>query len=512
MHTDRDACLRAIAAKDARFDGLFFTGVTSTGIYCRPSCPARTPAPGNVEFYPTAAAAQLAGFRACKRCIPGASPGSPEWDVRGDAVARAVRLIDDGVVDREGVPGLAARLGYSVRQVQRLLADGAGAGPVALARARRAQSARTLIEATDLPLTDVTLAAREPFCPCNVFGHLIATRIDGVEAFADGAYHRTLRLPIGWGVASLAPAPRGVRARVGLTDVSQLPTAVARLRRMLDLDADPAAVDAHLSLDPPRRRRPGPRARCRPGGGEGGAPRLQGDRAVDRRDGRHARARRPRRVPRHRPRRPAVRPGARRRRPRRPRRGVAPLALVRHPAPVGAHAPRRQHRPGPARVSGDPMKHSVLGSPIGPLTVVEHDGSLVGVYMEGHTPFPAYDLGPLVDDALPSASAQLTEYFDGRRQAFDLPLAPVGTAFQRSVWDLIAAIPFGETRTYGELATALGRPSGARAVGTATGRNPISIVVPCHRVVGATGTLTGYAGGVERKAFLLDHESPDHLL
>ena len=297
MHTDRDACLRAIAAKDARFDGLFFTGVTSTGIYCRPSCPARTPAPGNVEFYPTAAAAQLAGFRACKRCIPGASPGSPEWDVRGDAVARAVRLIDDGVVDREGVPGLAARLGYSVRQVQRLLADGAGAGPVALARARRAQSARTLIEATDLPLTDVafaagfdsvrsfndtlraayaatptelrrrrrasrreasgaltfvdvTLAAREPFCPCNVFGHLIATRIDGVEAFADGAYHRTLRLPIGWGVASLAPAPRGVRARVGLTDVSQLPTAVARLRRMLDLDADPAAVDAHLSLDP----------------------------------------------------------------------------------------------------------------------------------------------------------------------------------------------------------------------------------------------------------------------
>ena len=250
MHTDRDACLRAIAAKDARFDGLFFTGVTSTGIYCRPSCPARTPAPGNVEFYPTAAAAQLAGFRACKRCIPGASPGSPEWDVRGDAVARAVRLIDDGVVDREGVPGLAARLGYSVRQVQRLLADGAGAGPVALARARRAQSARTLIEATDLPLTDVTLAAREPFCPCNVFGHLIATRIDGVEAFADGVYHRTLRLPSGWGVASLSPAPRGVRARVGLTDVSQLPTAVSRLRRMLDLDADPAAVDAHLALDP----------------------------------------------------------------------------------------------------------------------------------------------------------------------------------------------------------------------------------------------------------------------
>ncbi len=158
------------------------------------------------------------------------------------------------------------------------------------------------------------------------------------------------------------------------------------------------------------------------------------------------------------------------------------------------------------------MKHSVLPSPIGPLTVVAHDGALVGVYMESHKPFPTYDLGPLVDDALPAASAQLTEYFDGGRLSFDLPLAPVGTAFQHSVWDLIAAIPFGETRTYGELATELGPQSASRAVGTATGRNPISIVVPCHRVIGATGRLTGYAGGVERKAFLLDHESAARLL
>ncbi|HMR47857.1 MAG TPA: Ada metal-binding domain-containing protein [Arachnia sp.] len=297
MHTDREACLRAIQAKDARFDGVFFTGVTSTGIFCRPSCPARTPAPHNVEFYPTAAAAQLAGFRACKRCLPAASPGSPEWDVRGDAVARAMRLIDDGIVDREGVVGLAARLGYSPRQVQRLLADGTGAGPIALARARRAQTARTLIQATDLPMTDIafaagfssvrsfndtvqtvyaaspselrhrrrgtpttsdagltfvtlTLATRAPFCPCNVLGHLIATRIDGVEAFSDGTYHRTLRLPVGWGVASLTPVDAGVRVRLGLTDVSQLPTAIARLRRLLDLDADPVAIDDFLSHDP----------------------------------------------------------------------------------------------------------------------------------------------------------------------------------------------------------------------------------------------------------------------
>ncbi|MDF1489345.1 DNA-3-methyladenine glycosylase 2 family protein [Tessaracoccus caeni] len=297
MHTDREACLRAISAKDARFDGVFFTGVTSTGIFCRPSCPARTPAAHNVEFYPTAAAAQLAGFRACKRCLPAASPGSPEWDVRGDAVARAMRLVDDGMVDREGVTGLAARLGYSPRQVQRLLADGAGAGPLALARARRAQTARTLIEASDLSMSDIafaagfssirsfndtvrsvyastpselrhhrkgaraasssgltfidlTLATRQPFCPCNVFGHLIATRIDGIETFTDGAYSRTLRLPVGWGVVSLRPDKGGVHARLGLSEVSQLPTAVARLRRLLDLDADPVAIDDFLSEDP----------------------------------------------------------------------------------------------------------------------------------------------------------------------------------------------------------------------------------------------------------------------
>ncbi|WP_040283617.1 DNA-3-methyladenine glycosylase 2 [Tessaracoccus massiliensis] len=184
MHTDEAACLRAIRAKDARFDGVFYTGVTSTGIYCRPSCPARTPQAGNVRFYPTAAAAQAAGFRACKRCLPGAAPGSPEWDVRGDTVARAMRLIDDGVVDREGVPGLAATLGYSPRQLQRLLADGVGAGPVALARTRR----RPTPSSGGLTFVDLTLPT--------------------------------------------------------------LPTAISRVRRLLDLDADPVAVAGHLGRDP----------------------------------------------------------------------------------------------------------------------------------------------------------------------------------------------------------------------------------------------------------------------
>src|SRR5947207_15457221 len=159
MHTDTERCLRAVQSKDARFDGWFFTAVLTTGIYCRPSCPAAPPKPQNMRFFPSAAAAQQAGFRACKRCRPDASPGSPEWNQRADLVARAMRLIADGVVDREGVPGLAARLGYSTRQIERQLLAELGAGPLALARAQRAQTARLLIETTALPMAEIAFAA-----------------------------------------------------------------------------------------------------------------------------------------------------------------------------------------------------------------------------------------------------------------------------------------------------------------------------------------------------------------
>ena len=144
-------------AKDPRFDGWFFVAVRSTGIYCRPSCPSRTPLRRNVAFHSTAASAQRAGYRACKRCRPDASPGSPEWNVRGDLAGRALRLIADGIVDREGVPGLARRVGYSERQLHRVLVTEVGAGPIALARAQRAQTARILLETTDLPTADVHL-------------------------------------------------------------------------------------------------------------------------------------------------------------------------------------------------------------------------------------------------------------------------------------------------------------------------------------------------------------------
>src|SRR6266566_3169284 len=250
MDNDVDRCVRAVQSKDARFDGWFFTAVVTTRIYCRPSCPAVPPKPANMRFYPSAAAAQQAGFRACKRCRPDASPGSPEWNQRADLVARAMRLIADGVVDRDGVPGLASRLGYSTRQVERQLLAELGAGPLALARAQRAQTARVLIETASLPMGDVARAAgfasirsfndtvrevfalaptelrrraargtpaptpgalslrlplRAPLCPDNLFGHLAATAVPGVEEWRDGAYRRTLRLPHGHGVVALRP-------------------------------------------------------------------------------------------------------------------------------------------------------------------------------------------------------------------------------------------------------------------------------------------------------------------
>ncbi|WTP28407.1 helix-turn-helix domain-containing protein [Streptomyces sp. NBC_00203] len=300
MHTDTERCVRAVQSKDARFDGWFFTAVLTTRIYCRPSCPVVPPKPENMTFLPSAAACQQAGFRACKRCRPDTSPGSPEWNQRADLVARAMRLIGDGVVDREGVPGLATRLGYSTRQIERQLLAELGAGPLALARAQRAQTARLLIETTALPMAEIAFAAgfssirtfndtvrevfalspselrtrvprkraagiagagapgvlslrlpfRAPLNPDNLFGHLAATAVPGVEEWRDGAYRRTLRLPYGHGIAALTPNADHVACRLSLSDLRDLPVAISRCRRMLDLDADPVAVDGQLRTDP----------------------------------------------------------------------------------------------------------------------------------------------------------------------------------------------------------------------------------------------------------------------
>jgi len=290
---------RAMQAKDARFDGQFITGVHSTGIYCRPSCPAMTPLARNVSFYRTAAAAHQAGLRACKRCQPDAVPGSPDWNLTDELASRAMRLIEDGVVEREGVPGLASRLGYTPRHLTRVLTAELGAGPLALARAHRAHSARTLLASTDLPIADVAFAAgfssirqfndtilsvyectpgqlrslarrgpgrqtpadgsthltlrlpaRAPFDGPGLMQFFADHAITGLEAGDDVSFRRSVRLP--GGVAELEvtlDGDAGVTCAATLSSISDVSTLVARVRRLFDLDADSVAIDHALAQD-----------------------------------------------------------------------------------------------------------------------------------------------------------------------------------------------------------------------------------------------------------------------
>ncbi|OBC08015.1 Ada metal-binding domain-containing protein [Gordonia sp. w5E2] len=307
---DFDTFYRALSARDRRFDGQFFVTVHTTGIYCRPSCPARTPLPANVSFVPTAAAAQTRGFRACRRCAPDAVPGSPRWNANADLGARAMRLITDGVVERDGVDGLAAALGYSPRHLTRVLNDELGAGPLALARAHRATNARILIQRTTMPMADVAFAAgfssvrqfndtireifgltptrlralrgngatdpdahaeggvislrlpyREPFdasWPATLLG---AHAVDSMEEFTgdpagDWTFARVLTLPHGYALVRISPGSgpkrHGNYLRVDLLhlDSRDLGAAVSRVRRLLDLDADAAAAEDVLRRDP----------------------------------------------------------------------------------------------------------------------------------------------------------------------------------------------------------------------------------------------------------------------
>ena len=287
-------CYRAVSSRDGRFDGWFFTAVTTTGIYCRPSCPAMTPKRSNVRFYPSAAAAQGGGFRACRRCRPDASPGSPEWNVRADAVARAMRLIGDGVVDRDGVGGAraAARLqrappppaarrrgrrrrpgarpraarpdrahpagdhrpagdqvafasGFaSVRQFNDTVRDVFATTPTGLRDRRRNR------KGVEPGRVELRLAYREPCDVATTLSFLGLRAVPGVEEYDGTTYRRSLSLAHGQAVVALTPADGHVRADLRLDDVRDLSTAVARCRRLLDLDADPVAIAEALGSDP----------------------------------------------------------------------------------------------------------------------------------------------------------------------------------------------------------------------------------------------------------------------
>ncbi|MEP6842377.1 MAG: AlkA N-terminal domain-containing protein, partial [Pseudolysinimonas sp.] len=297
----------AMASRDARFDGQFIAGVHSTGIYCRPSCPAMTPKPSNVSFYRTAAAAHEAGLRACKRCQPDAVPGSPDWNLHDDLASRAMRLVHDGVVEREGVEGLSRRLGYTSRHVTRVLRAELGAGPLALARANRAQTARSLLAATELPVTDIAFAAgfgslrqfndtiaevyratptelrkiartgrgagvisapapsddaatpltlrlpaRAPFDGRGLMSFFADHAIPGLEGGDDEHFSRPLALPHGRAdvTVRLDHERAGVIVSARLSSLADVAALSFRVRRLFDLDADSVAIDEALSHDP----------------------------------------------------------------------------------------------------------------------------------------------------------------------------------------------------------------------------------------------------------------------
>lgn len=304
---DRDVAYRAVQGRDPRFDGLLFVAVRSTGIYCRPSCPSRTPKPENCQFHTTAAACVAAGFRACRRCRPDALPGSREWDLDADLAGRALRRIGDGAVDVDGVAGLAAALHVSARHLHRVVVAQVGATPGQLARTRRAQVARLLVEQTTWPMADVAFAAgfssvrqfndvmraefgappstlrpaprpgvgahpapeagaatvtlrlrhAAPYDGVAFVAHVAARAVPGLEearvgppGAAGGSVRRVVPARGGDALVELTPGERDLTATLTVPDIADVPRLVGRLRHWADLDAEPARVAAVLAADP----------------------------------------------------------------------------------------------------------------------------------------------------------------------------------------------------------------------------------------------------------------------
>jgi AraC family transcriptional regulator of adaptative response / DNA-3-methyladenine glycosylase II len=294
MDMDRTACYRAISTRDARFDGRLFVGVRTTGIYCRPICPARTPRFENVLFYPSAAAAQEAGFRPCLRCRPETSPDLAFWRGTSNTVSRALALIEAGGFDGADVESLADRLGVGARQLRRLFHRHVGASPIAVVQTRRVLLAKQLIHETRLPMTEVALASgfnsvrrfnetfrhlfgrppaslrrisergkreagalsvhlayRPPYDWDAMLSFLAARAIPGVERVSDNVYRRSIAIGDAFGMLSVALADKNrVNVTVRFPNMAALPTIIARVRRVFDLAADPDAIGAHLALDP----------------------------------------------------------------------------------------------------------------------------------------------------------------------------------------------------------------------------------------------------------------------
>ena len=296
MDLDHDACYRALAQRDSRFDGRFFTAVKTTGIYCRPVCPARTPHTKNVIFYPTAAAAQEAGFRPCLRCRPETAPDMGAWRGTSNTVVRALSLIELGALDQGDVETLAERLGVGERQLRRLFRQHLGASPIGVAQTRRILLAKQLIHETRLPMAEIAFASgfgsvrrfneafqalfarapgelrrlggedvaveadgefklllryQPPYEWSEMLNFLRQRAISGLESVGDGRYSRTVLLDGVQGTLSIEPAAgNALRASIRVSKLTIVPSIIARLRRVFDLAADPLAIAQHLAKDP----------------------------------------------------------------------------------------------------------------------------------------------------------------------------------------------------------------------------------------------------------------------
>jgi len=296
MDMDHEACYRVISQRDPRFDGRLFTGVKTTGIYCRPVCPARTPLSRNVVFFPSAAAAQEAGFRPCLRCRPETAPDLGAWRGTSNTVTRALSLIELGALDDGDVDALAGRLGVGERQLRRLFRQHLGASPVAVAQTRRVLLAKQLIHETRLPMTEVAFAAgfgsirrfnetfqtlfgrapgalrrslgadvsagaageislllryQPPYDWASMIDFLRVRAITGMEVVTPGSYSRTIQIGDDQGSVCVRPTDGdALRATVRFPRLSALPVIIARLRRVFDLSADPLAITEHLARDP----------------------------------------------------------------------------------------------------------------------------------------------------------------------------------------------------------------------------------------------------------------------
>ena len=638
-----DARYRAVLASDPRFDGLFFVGVSTTGIYCRPVCPARKARRTSCTFFPTAAAAEEAGFRPCLRCRPELAPARSPYEERFARAAAIVAHIQAGGLDAErGVDELAERYGLSVRQLRRIVNEAAGVSPIQLAQTSRLLLAKQLLTETRLPITEIAFASgfaslrrfnelfattyrmspsrfrggarradgeasialqvsyRPPLAWSELLAFLAPRAIEGVEQVDGQIYRRTVSIDDCAGWVEVEPAARGdtllVRVARALTPVLQ--ALLSRVRDLFDLHAQPDLIDGHLGraplLAPLVAERPGLRV---PGAFDGfelawravlgqqvsvrgattlagrfarrfgepvetpfpglslatpaaarvaactpsrlaklGLPRARAASLVGRREGVRRvalavvagvaagpRARAAARAARHRPldggiRRPARAPlagrlprdgpwppprpgsGGRDERPR-VHGTMEPVARLR------GHAPLERTRKDPTMTRTQP-RYTTYGSPLGEIVAAATDAGLFHVRIRAADGRFGPDRSWRRDDrSLATVREELAAYFAGELRSFSLALDLRGTPFQLRAWAALAGVPYGETATYAELARRCGSPRASRAVGAAMNRNPLSLVLPCHRVVGTDGSLTGYLNGVDTKRRLLSFEA-----